>query len=47
VDEEEVIQERIPSPIEEILMETDVNTLSPMQALLLLNDLKEKLTSEK
>jgi DNA mismatch repair protein MutS len=30
------------SEVEEILAETDVNTLSPMQALLLLNDLKEK-----
>ena len=30
------------SEVEEILAETDVNTLSPMQALLLLSDLKEK-----
>ena len=29
--------------IEKILMETDINTLSPMQALLLLGDLKDKL----
>ena len=28
--------------VEQLLLETDVNTLSPMQALLLLNDLKEK-----
>lgn len=32
--------------IKEILSETDVNTLSPMQALLLLNDLKQKLAEE-
>ena len=34
------------SEVEEILRETDVNTLSPMQALLLLSDLKEKLNTE-
>ena len=33
------------SEVEEILLETDVNTLSPMQALLLLNDLKQKIGS--
>ena len=31
------------SEVERILRDTDVNTLSPMQALLLLSDLKEKL----
>ena len=35
-------QERELCEVERILAETDVNTLSPMQALLLLNDLKEK-----
>lgn len=34
------------SEVEKILSETDVNTLSPMQALLLLSDLKEKVKSE-
>lgn len=32
--------------VERILMDTDINTLSPMQALLLLGDLKDKLESE-
>lgn len=40
---EEPIEERKLSEVEEILSETDVNTLTPMQALLLLSDLKEKL----
>ncbi len=40
---EEPIEERKLSEVEEILSQTDVNTLSPMQALLLLSDLKEKL----
>ena len=40
---EEPIEDRKLSEVEEILSETDVNTLSPMQALLLLSDLKEKL----
>ena len=35
------------SEVEEILADTDLNTLSPMQALLLLNDLKGKITTEK
>ncbi|MBQ8295615.1 MAG: DNA mismatch repair protein MutS, partial [Clostridia bacterium] len=33
--------------VEQILADTDINTLSPMQALLLLGDLKEKLNVEK
>ncbi|MBR2023936.1 MAG: DNA mismatch repair protein MutS, partial [Clostridia bacterium] len=33
--------------VEEILAQTDVNTLSPMQALLLLSDLKDKIRLEK
>ena len=32
--------------VEKILMQTDVNTLSPMQALLLISDLKEKINEE-
>lgn len=43
--EEEEREERVTvqkSEVEEILRETDINVLSPMQALLLLNDLKEK-----
>ena len=32
--------------VERILADTDVNTLSPMQALLLLSDLKEKVLTE-
>ena len=49
-DEEETAEEesetRTLSEAEKILSETDVNTLSPMQALLLLSDLKEKVKSE-
>lgn len=49
-DEEETGEEeseaRALSEVEKILSETDVNTLSPMQALLLLSDLKEKVKSE-
>ena len=44
--EEEIVEEKQVSKVEEILMATDVNTLSPMQALLLLNDLKGKLETE-
>jgi hypothetical protein len=33
--------------VEKILQDMDINTLSPMQALLLLSDLKEKVNSEK
>jgi len=35
------------TPIEEMIAETDLNTLSPMQALMLLNDLKEKLSEKR
>jgi hypothetical protein len=45
--EEEVEEVAALTPIEEIIVATDVNTLSPMQALMLLNDMKEKLTAEK
>ena len=44
--EEEPEQERTLTEVEQILMQTDVNTLSPMQALLLISDLKEKINEE-
>jgi len=44
---EEVVEERTLSEVEQALVDTDVNTLSPMQALMLLCDLKDKLTAEK
>ena len=44
--EETEEQKRPLSEAEKILLKTDVNTLSPMQALLLLGDLKEKVQSE-
>ena len=43
---EEEEEEKTLTEVEQILMDTDVNTLSPMQALLLLSDLKEKIKSE-
>ena len=39
-------QKRPLCEVERILADTDLNTLSPMQALMLLNDLKEKIHSE-
>ena len=42
-EEDEVAAERELTEVEQILKDTDVNTLSPMQALLLLSDLKEKI----
>ena len=45
-EETEEPHERTLSEAEKILAETDLNTLSPMQALLLLSDLKEKVKSE-
>ena len=39
-------EERQFTEVEKLLMETDINTLSPMQALLLLGDLKDKLEVE-
>ena len=44
--EEEVIEEKPLTEVERILADTDLNTLSPMQALLLLGDLKEKIETE-
>lgn len=43
---EEEKPERILTAVETMLMQVDVNTLSPMQALLLISDLKEKLNEE-
>ena len=45
IDEEEA-EEKVLTEVEQILSETDVNTLSPMQALLLISDLKAKLETE-
>jgi len=44
--EDEPIEREL-TEVEKILEDTDVNTLSPMQALLLLSDLKEKVKAEK
>ncbi len=44
VEEEPAVRELC--EVEKILQDTDVNTLSPMQALLLLSDLKEKVNLE-
>ena len=44
--EEEETAEKQLTEVEQLLMETDINTLSPMQAFMLLNDLKEKLLEE-
>ncbi|MBQ8229902.1 MAG: DNA mismatch repair protein MutS [Clostridia bacterium] len=43
---EEEPQERQLTEVEKILSEIDINTLSPMQAFLLLGDLKDKLDAE-
>ncbi|MBO7298118.1 MAG: DNA mismatch repair protein MutS, partial [Clostridia bacterium] len=45
IEEEEPVKREL-TEVEEILAQTDINTLSPMQALLLLGDLKDKLESE-
>ena len=45
IDEEET-EEKVLTEVEQIWSETDVNTLSPMQALLLISDLKAKLETE-
>ena len=44
---EEEKEERRLTEVERILSQTDLNTLSPMQALMLLSDLKEQLQEEK
>ena len=43
--ETEKVEKKL-TEIEKILLDTDINTLSPMQALLLLEDLKEKVNKE-
>jgi len=43
---EEEKTERELTEIESLIADVDINTLSPMQALLLLGDLKEKLETE-
>ncbi len=45
VEEEEKVEKTL-TEVEKILKQTDVNTLSPMQALLLLSDLKERVEEE-
>ena len=40
----EEVEEETLSEVEEILLETDVNSITPMQALTLLAGLKEKVT---
>ncbi len=45
-EEDEQSTSRELSEVESILADTDVNTLSPIQALMLLEDLKAKITSE-
>ncbi|MBQ7912280.1 MAG: DNA mismatch repair protein MutS [Clostridia bacterium] len=44
--EEEAPEEKQLSEVERIIAEIDINTLSPMQAFLLLSDLKDKLQGE-
>ena len=44
--EENESKQRERSEVENIIADTDVNSLSPMQALLLLSDLKEKLQKD-
>ncbi len=44
--EEEVVEERKLTEVEKILSEVDLNTMSPMQAFLLLGDLKDKLEGD-
>ena len=45
--EEEVLEERTLTEVERILSEVDLNTMSPMQAFMLLGDLKDKLDGDK
>ena len=44
--EEEVVEEKKLSEVERIIAELDINTMSPMQAFLILSDLKDKLDGE-
>ena len=43
---EEEQEERVLTEVEKLIAEIDINTLSPMQAFMLLSDLKEKLDKE-
>lgn len=45
--EEEVVEERRLTEVERILSELDLNTMSPMQAFMLLSDLKEKVGEDR
>lgn len=45
-EEAEIEEEKSYSEVERILLETDVNTLAPLQALMLLSELKGKLETE-
>ncbi len=47
IEEEAVEQERPLTEVERILSEVDLNTMSPMQAFMLLGDLKEKLEGDR
>ena len=44
--EEEVVEEKTLSEVEKIISEIDLNTMSPMQAFMLLGDLKDKIDGE-
>ena len=44
--EEEVVEEKALTEVEKIISEIDLNTMSPMQAFMLLGDLKDKLDGE-
>ena len=44
--EEEVVEEKTLTEVERIISEIDLNTMSPMQAFMLLGDLKDKLDGE-
>lgn len=46
VETQEETEEKRLTEVERILVDTDINTLSPMQALMLLGDLKDKLETE-
>ena len=44
--EEEVVEEKTLTEVERIISEIDLNTMSPMQAFMLLGDLKDKIDGE-
>ena len=44
--EEEVVEEKTLTEVEKIISEIDLNTMSPMQAFMLLGDLKDKIDGE-